>query len=67
MVLTPTDLKYYVTSHQKHIKGVIVFEKSHTVEVSECHSLSATAFVLFDFVLLPLVEGGVGLNTGNFW
>jgi hypothetical protein len=33
MVLTPTDLKYYVSSHERNLKGTIVFDKSQTVEV----------------------------------
>ena len=33
MVLTPNDLKYYVSSLERNLKGTIVFDKSQTVEV----------------------------------
>jgi len=33
MVLTPTDLKYYVTSDERNLKGTIVFDKSQRIEV----------------------------------
>jgi hypothetical protein len=46
MVLTPTDLKYYVSSHERNLKGTIVFDKSQTVEVIHI-TIYCTRFYLF--------------------
>ena len=52
MVLNPTEMKYYVSSHQKHLKGTIVFDKTHSVEVMYCKVISC----------LPLLKSKLSLD-----
>lgn len=66
MVLNPTELKYYASSHQKHMKGTVVFNKSQTVEILPDKGGKRNLFVL-NTQQKPYEMSATDLKTRNEW
>ncbi|XP_052073275.1 switch-associated protein 70-like [Mytilus californianus] len=66
MVLNPTELKYYASSHQKHMKGTVVFNKSQTVEILPDKGGKHNLFVL-NTQQKPYEMSALDLKTRNEW
>lgn len=66
MVLNPTELKYYASTHQKHQKGTVVFNKSQTVEILPDKGGKRNLFVL-NTQQKPYEMSATDLKTRNEW
>ncbi|XP_063448835.1 switch-associated protein 70-like [Mytilus trossulus] len=66
MVLNPTELKYYASTHQKHQKGTVVFNKTQTVEILPDKGGKRNLFVL-NTQQKPYEMSATDLKTRNEW